>query len=1001
MAEAKVLLIGSGGRENALAWKLAKSSLVEKVFVAPGNAGTHDGRKMENVDLNVKDFEAVSNWCQQGGVTLVVVGPEDPLADGIADHLSKRGIGCFGPCAAAAQIEASKDFAKQFMVRHDIPTARFQSFTDAEAACKHINSAEYSALVVKASGLAAGKGVVVARSKEEACQAARSMLSDKTFGKAGETVVVEELIEGEEVSVLAFTDGESVALMPPAQDHKRLGVGDTGPNTGGMGAYCPYPKLTEKDREYVKQHVVQKTVDGLRKEGRKYVGVLYAGLMLTNDGPKVLEFNCRFGDPETQSIMPLMTSDLYEICKACVEGTLKDHTLKFDKHQTTLGVVIVSGGYPGPYRKGLEITGFHEAEAHGLVVFHAGTALKDGKVVTSGGRVLSIVAIDTDLRAASERARYGAAQIHFEGSFYRSDIGYRVFKSPEGQESGGLSYKDAGVDIAAGNKLIEQIKPLAAATSRQGCLSSLGLFGALFDVKAAGYKDPVLVSGTDGVGTKLKVAHAVGKHDTIGIDLVAMCVNDILAHGAEPLFFLDYFATGKLKVGMTTDVIRGVAEGCKQAGCALVGGETAEMPGMYSGEDYDVAGFAVGAVERGLMLPRTSEIHVDNVVIGLPSSGLHSNGFSLVRKLVDRQELRFDAMSPFKTGNSLGYDLLVPTKIYIKSLLPLMKEGKIKAFCHITGGGLIENIPRVLPDDLEVRLDAKSWFIPPVFGWIAETGNVNPTEMARTFNCGVGGVLIVSKLHVQEIIDRLIASGEKAAVIGVVEKRSGEEQVKIKHLAGALVQAWKKLPGVSTKKKVAVLISGSGTNLQALIEHTRNPANRSAAEITLVISNKAGVKGLERAQRAGIQTQVINHKDYSSRDEFDMAMHNVLTASGIEIVCLAGFMRILTGGFVSKWRGKILNIHPSLLPSFKGGNAHKLVLEAGVRMSGCSVHFVAEEVDAGAIVTQEAVPVYPSDTEETLAQRVHTVEHRAYPAALELLASERIELQEDGKLVWK
>ncbi|KAK7093982.1 trifunctional purine biosynthetic protein adenosine-3-like [Littorina saxatilis] len=1001
MAPVKVLLIGSGGRENALAWKLALSSQVEKVFVAPGNAGTNDGRKMENVDVSVKDFEAVSAWCQEQGISLVLVGPEDPLAAGIADHLTKKGIACFGPSATAAEIEASKDFAKQFMSRQGIPTARFQSFTDAEEACKHITGVSYRALVVKASGLAAGKGVVVASSKDEACQAARSMLSDKSFGAAGETIVVEELLQGEEVSVLAFTDGDAVSVMPPAQDHKRLGEGDTGPNTGGMGAYCPYPKINEAELQYIKEKIIQKTVDGLRNEGRKYVGVLYAGIMLTSDGPKVLEFNCRFGDPETQSLMPLLTSDLYETCKACVEGKLKDHPPHFDSHQTTLGIVLASGGYPGSYDKWKEITGIHEAEAQGLMVFHAGTAQKDGKIVTSGGRVLAVVAMDTDLPGASERAKKGASLIRFDGCFHRSDIGYRVLKSSNHAATGGMSYKDAGVNIVAGNELVEGIKPLAKSTQRDGCLSSLGLFGALFDVKAAGYQDPVLVSGTDGVGTKLKVAHAVGKHDTIGIDLVAMCVNDILAHGAEPLFFLDYFATGKLHVSLTTEVIKGIAEGCRQAGCALVGGETAEMPGMYAGEDYDVAGFAVGAVERNLMLPKTCEIHVDNVVIGLSSSGLHSNGFSLVRKLVDKHQLQYDMPSPLKTGNTLGYDLLVPTKIYVKSLLPLMREGKVKAFAHITGGGLVENVPRVLPDNLEIRLDAKSWTIPPVFGWIADAGNVSQEEMARTFNCGIGGVLIVSKTHVEEIVDRLNAAGEKASVIGVVEPRTDAEQVKIKHLGSAVMQSWRKLPGVARKKRVAVLISGSGTNLQAMIDHTKNPGNKSAAEIVLVISNKAGVKGLERAQTAGINARVIDHKKYKSRDEFDAAVHEALLAAGIEIVCLAGFMRILTEGFVTKWQGKMLNIHPSLLPSFRGADGIKMALEGGVRVTGCTVHFVAAEVDTGAIITQEAVPVYPGDTEETLAQRIHAVEHKAFPSALELLASERIELQEDGKLLWK
>ncbi|KAL8599687.1 hypothetical protein ACOMHN_064133 [Nucella lapillus] len=1038
MTAAKVLLIGGGGRESTLAWKLAKSSHVETVFVAPGNPGTNDGRKMVSVDVKVMDFEAVSAWCQEHGVGMVVVGPEDPLAAGIADHLTKKGIACFGPSAVAAQIESSKDFAKQFMTRHAIPTARFKSFTDAEEACQHINSADYAALVVKASGLAGGKGVVVGGSREEACQAARAMLSHNTFGAAGNTVIVEQLLEGEEVSVsvcvwgrgggvtmlshntfgaagntiiveqllegeevsvLAFTDGETVAMMPPAQDHKRLGVGDTGPNTGGMGAYCPYPKISETELEYIREKVIKKTVDGLRQEGRKYVGVLYAGIMLTSDGPKVLEFNCRFGDPETEVLMPMLTSDLYETCRACTNGTLKDHLPQFDTHQTTLGIVLVSGGYPGSYDKWKEITGVQEAEAHGLIVFHAGTAMKDGKLVTSGGRVCVVVAIDTDLPTACDRAQTGASFIHFQGAFFRSDIGHRALRPAESE--GGLSYKGSGVNIAAGNELVSRIKPLAQATHRAGCLSTLGQFGALFDMKATGYTDPVLVSGTDGVGTKLKVAQAVGKHDSVGVDLVAMCVNDLLAHGAEPLFFLDYLATGHLHLGTATHVIQGIAEGCKEAGCALVGGETAEMPGMYGGGDYDLAGFAVGVVERGAMLPRMADIAVDNTVIGLASSGLHSNGFSLVRKLVDRLELTYDMPSPLKTGNTLGEDLLIPTRIYVKSVLPLMRDGKVRGFAHITGGGLTENIPRILPDHLEVRLVAKSWVVPPVFGWMADAGKVSEAEMARTFNCGLGAVLIVSKYDSEECMERLAAAGEQPFIVGVVEKRSGVEQVKIRHLGATLTQSWMKLPGVIRRKRVAVLISGTGTNLQALMDHTMNPAIKSAAEIVLVISNKPGVKGLQRAEAVGINTKVINHKDYTSREDFDTALHDALMCAGVEIVCLAGFMRILTGGFVSKWRGKMLNIHPSLLPAFRGADALTQALKAGVRVTGCTVHFVAAEVDTGAIIVQEAVSVYPEDTEATLAQRVHTAEHRAFPAALEILTCEKVQLTEEGTLLWK
>lgn len=581
------------------------------------------------------------------------------------------------------------------------------------------------------------------------------------------------------------------------------------------------------------------------------------------------------------------------------------------------------------------------------------------------------------------------------------------------------------MDIDAGNLLVNAIKPLAASTARTGCTGDLGGFGGFFDLKAAGYSDPLLVSGTDGVGTKLKIAQTVGMHSSVGIDLVAMCVNDILAHGAEPLYFLDYFATGKLDVGVAKEVILGVARGCSQAGCALLGGETAEMPGMYSFGEYDVAGFAVGAVERNKVLPRTQDIIVDDLVIGLASSGIHSNGFSLVRKIIDKAGVSYDSPCPFSTTEGLqsvtklGEALLSPTKIYCQAVLPLMHARKVKAFAHITGGGLTENIPRVLPHGLGVSLDASSWSIPAVFGWIFGQGNVATLEMVRTFNCGIGAVLVVGQETAASVMEHLTALNEKAWIIGkVTENKEDIDKVIVNNLESVFCESARKAninhqdenetikgPKLSNvemhcgkKMKVGVLISGSGTNLQALIDQSLR--QDSSAEIAVVISNVPGVQGLTRAQTAAIPTKVIKHKDFKSRLDFDMAVHAALKEAGVELVCLAGFMRIVTGEFVRKWRGRLLNIHPSLLPSFKGMHAHKLVLEAGVCISGCTVHFVEEEVDAGAIVTQEAVEVKHNDTVETLQERVKTAEHRAYPRAMELLASGRIKLNDQNKVQW-
>jgi phosphoribosylformylglycinamidine cyclo-ligase len=330
----------------------------------------------------------------------------------------------------------------------------------------------------------------------------------------------------------------------------------------------------------------------------------------------------------------------------------------------------------------------------------------------------------------------------------------------------GLTYAQAGVDIDAGNALIDAIKPLAKATRRPGGDGSLGGFGALFDLKAAGFSDPLIVSTTDGVGTKLKIAIDTGLHGTVGIDLVAMCVNDLLAQGAEPLLFLDYYATGKLDVETAKSVVSGIAEGCKQAGCVLAGGETAEMPGMYGDGDYDLAGFCVGAVERNAVLPRLGDQKAGDVLIGLASSGPHSNGYSLVRRIVERSGLEWNGPAPFAEGVTLAQALMTPTRIYIKAMMPLIRAGLIKACAHITGGGLIENPPRVLADNLTAQFDWDAWRMPAVFEWLQETGGVADEEMRRTFNCGVGLMLVVAPDDVEAVLTGLFEAGEDAFVIG-------------------------------------------------------------------------------------------------------------------------------------------------------------------------------------------------------------------------------------------
>ncbi|MEW5757692.1 MAG: phosphoribosylamine--glycine ligase [Pseudomonadota bacterium] len=421
----KVLIIGSGGREHALAWKVAQSPKVEHVYVAPGNAGTAREPGISNVAIGVENTEALLAFAKETGIGLTIVGPELPLVRGLVDAFRAAGLRCFGPTQAAAQLEGSKAFTKDFLARHRIPTAAYRNFTDVNEALAYVR-AQGAPIVIKADGLAAGKGVIVAMTLREAENAVRDMLAGNTFGDAGHRVVIEEYLEGEEASFIVMVDGKNVLPMATSQDHKRVGDGDTGPNTGGMGAYSPAPVVTPEIHQRIMREVIAPTVRGMAAEGNPYTGFLYAGLMISADGaPKVIEYNCRFGDPETQPIMLRLRSDLVELCELALDGRLDKATAEWDA-RAAVGVVLAAGGYPGDYQKGDVITGLPDQDQADAKVFHAGTATRNGAVVTAGGRVLCAVGLGNNVTAAQAKAYELAKRIHWNGCFYRHDIGYRA-----------------------------------------------------------------------------------------------------------------------------------------------------------------------------------------------------------------------------------------------------------------------------------------------------------------------------------------------------------------------------------------------------------------------------------------------------------------------------------------------------------------------------------------------------------------------------------------------
>lgn len=722
----RVLVIGGGGRESAIRWACERHG--HDVVAAP----SFDEARHADVDL-------------------VIVGPEAALVDGTADRCAAAGIPCFGPTAALARLESSKGFTRALAKELGIPSPAFHRSDhhhDAITWWRELGRP----VVVKLDGLAGGKGVIVPSTPAETDEAIRTLA-------AHGPIVLEERLTGLECSLIAVCDGTTARALPIAQDHKRIGEGDSGPNTGGMGAYAPAP--IPYDAEALMAQFIQPVIDHFAAKGQAYVGVLYAGLMLTPDGPKLLEFNCRFGDPEAQAIIPLLETDLAELALACCQGHLAD-TPMVVRPGAACTVVAAAPGYPDAPVLGAPITGLtpnalpaamsdgsrtESRPERAALVFTAGT---DGAVVT-GGRVLAVTGIGADLAEARTNAYERMAGIAFAGMQVRRDIGWRAIGA------GLSSYAAAGVDIDEGTRAVSQMKSAVERTHGPAVLAGVGSFGGAFSGAAIkALDDPVVVASTDGVGTKVELAARLGHYRGVGHDIVNHCIDDVLVQGAVPLFFLDYIASSKLDADQVAEVVTGMAEACEAAGCALLGGETAEMPGVYAPGAFDIAGTLVGLVDRADLLPRADLVPGD-VLIGVASSGPHTNGYSLLRKVFDWMPM--DAV-PAGFDRTLGEALLEPHRSYLRVLRPAMASGRVKALAHITGGGLPENLPRVLPADCDAVVRLGSWPVPPLFQLVRDAcTSLDVHELHRTLNMGIGMVVVC-------------AAGDGATVQGLIDERT-------------------------------------------------------------------------------------------------------------------------------------------------------------------------------------------------------------------------------------
>ncbi len=576
---------------------------------------------------------------------------------------------------------------------------------------------------------------------------------------AGEAFVLEERMVGPECSLLALCDGRTAVALPLAQDHKRIGEGDTGPNTGGMGAYAPAP--VPYDAAELLATFVQPVLDHLAAAGTPYVGVLYAGLMLTTDGPRLVEYNVRFGDPEAQAVLPLLRTDLAALALAATQGDVTAVPLDVvDGAACT--VVAATAGYPAAPRLGDPVTGILDVDRADALVFPAG--LVDGR--TAGGRVLAVTGLGDDLAAARDAAYAAMARISFDGMQVRRDIGWRA----PGAEL--RSYAAAGVDIDEGNRAVAQLKAAVERTHGGEVVRGVGSFGGAFSAKALlGMDDPILVASTDGVGTKVELAARLGKVRGTGMDIVNHCVGDVLVQSARPLFFLDYIAASTLDADLVAEVVSGMGAACEAAGCTLLGGETAEMPGVYAPGAFDIAGTLVGVAERAALLPRP-DVAAGDVLVGVASSGPHTNGYSLLRRLF--AWIPMDAV-PDGLDRPLGDALLEPHRSYLDVLTPALATGHVKALAHITGGGLPENVPRVLPHGVDARIELGSWPVPPLFRLVRELATgLDTHELHRTLNMGIGMVVVCAPGDVAAV---QAAIPEETWVIGALVPGAGSPAV--------------------------------------------------------------------------------------------------------------------------------------------------------------------------------------------------------------------------------
>mmetsp|Transcript_39588 Transcript_39588/g.88622 ORF Transcript_39588/g.88622 Transcript_39588/m.88622 type:complete len:1337 (+) Transcript_39588:1-4011(+) len=888
----------------------------------------------------------------------------------------------------------------------------------------------YAIPVVHHEKFAAGSCTVdVQRTIKDACwsDAAKAAALDRVRSLSGtlpEDLWLPSTTEGRECSIAVISDGNTYITLPPVQVYRRKSAADAGPLTDGMGAVAPAPSVSSALIAQVEQEVFSPAMEGFRKEGSPFVGCLTAGLLISGGGFAVRELRASLLDPDAQVILPLLDCDMHEAITLCTQGRLQKDCIRIlDKHYAVSIVLACDAGNPqgAPVQEGMKITGIDRAACVPSVhVNHMATSRTvetngcsgSGRVKASrlsgsgkslmpaivrrsgqttmvaGERVLGVTAVATGLIEARERAYVAARCVQFPGAIYRTDIGSSVAESSfdlfgEGGDasvemrprtkSGAWdtpAYRSAGVDLQMHEAIDIMTKPLLQKTLQDGCEDGLCSLASLE------YVDPVLLSSTSRVGTKVKVATAIGSEMALGMDIVALCCNEVASLGAKPLFFMNHFAAPKLDAQHVLQILEGVAEACVEASCTLLGARTSEMPGIFFSDATDLTGFVVGVAERGSILPKTSEMRAGDVIIGLPSSGLHSNGFSLVRTI--SKESDYSVAAPFDPHQTLGDVLMTPTRVYVQSVLAVVKTGKLKAASPITGGGMKQCVAQGLPADLRASVHADTWELPAVFRWIAGLSKSSSAEMCATFNCGIGMSLIVSKSDAEEVLQILRENKEEPVVIGeLVSIREGQGQFEIE---GA-ESAWLMLPElgvslpfpkVSSSLQVSdelqiLVVAGGRTSfpLPNLVEVLKTSA--IPAEIVAVASSQstttANIEG-------SLQLKSLKYPDVPAQS-FARSLASLMAAAEANFVVLLDDIdpNIVTTDVRSLLDGRLLIIRPTLVDNPSCPDPVKAAVEDGCCVTGCSIMMQSRQ-GRGKIAAQESMRIRSGDSVEQVRRRL-------------------------------